>query len=343
MIKMAKCGSQCILCDLPIRFDTYVGCTHGCKYCFAEKFRDMKDIEVGEKAQNLKAFIEGKRGKDTKWCDWNIPIHIGGMSDPLQPIEKTKRIFYECLKVLAETQYPYVVSTKGALLADEEYLSLIEKTNGVIQVSMVCSSYDILERGCPTYEERLEIVKKVAPRVKRLIIRIQPYMHEVYDEVFNNLSRLKEAGVYGIIIEGMKWPKKIDGLVKVGGDFTYPYDLILSDFLKLKEEAHRLGLKIYAGENRIRKYGDSLTCCGIDGLEGFKSNEYNLNHILNGDKKVPEKGLKMLEDGTGQCFITLKQDNPHSKKFAKQSFYYSMLEYYKENKNSVDKIMGVKK
>lgn len=340
---MPRCGSQCFLCDLPVRFDTYEGCSHGCKYCFAEKFRDISQIKIDETVKDLKNFIEKPRTGQVKWCDWNIPLHIGGMSDPLQPVEKGKRITYECLKYLKETQYPFVMSTKGYLVADEEYLSLLEKCNCVIQISLVCSSYDKLEPGCPTFEERLEIIRKISPRLKRVIVRIQPYMCECFEEIFNNLKKFKDAGAYGVIIEGMKFRKKVDNMVKVGGDFTYPYDTILSDFLKLKEEAHRLGLKIYAGENRIRKYGDSLTCCGIDGLEGFKGNEYNLNHILNGDKKVPKKGMAMLEPKTARPFLTLKQDTVGSEKYGQQSFYYSMIEYYKEKKNAIDKVMGVKK
>ncbi len=31
---MPECGSQVILCDLPVRMDTYKGCSHNCKYCF---------------------------------------------------------------------------------------------------------------------------------------------------------------------------------------------------------------------------------------------------------------------------------------------------------------------
>lgn len=340
---MPRCGSQCFLCDLPIRFDTYEGCTHGCKYCFAEKFKDMNEIKVNETVKDLKNFIDGQRSGDIKWCDWNIPLHIGGMSDPFQPVEKKKRITYECLKLLKETQYPFVISTKGWLVADEEYLSLLEQCNCVVQISLVCKSYDKIEKGCPTFDERLGIVKKISPRVKRVIIRVQPYMCEKFDEVFDNLSKFKDAGAYGVIIEGMKFPKKIEGMVKIGGDFAYPYDTILSDFLKLKDEAHRLGLKIYAGENRIRKYGDSLTCCGIDGMEGFESNKYNLNHILNGDKQVPKKGMRMLEPKTAQPFQTLCQDSVGSKKYHSQSFYYSMLEYYTIKKDNVDKIMGIKK
>ena len=77
-----KCGSQIILCNLPVRFDTYRGCSHGCRYCFAQKKNDISHIERDESVDGLRSFIEGKRGNETEWCDWNIPIHWGGMSDP---------------------------------------------------------------------------------------------------------------------------------------------------------------------------------------------------------------------------------------------------------------------
>ena len=112
-----SCGSQVILCNLPVRFDSYVGCSHGCRYCFAQKKTDITKIRRGDSPQSLRDFIEGKRGYETRWVDWNIPIHWGGMSDPFQPIELKERVSYECLKVFADTQYPFVVSTKGRLLA----------------------------------------------------------------------------------------------------------------------------------------------------------------------------------------------------------------------------------
>lgn len=148
-----KCGSQIILCNLPVRFDTYRGCSHGCRYCFAQKKNDISHIERDESVDGLRSFIEGKRGNETEWCDWNIPIHWGGMSDPFQPVEKQIRASYECLKLLAETKYPFVVSTKGRLISDPEYLDLLAQCNCVLQISMVCSKYDRLERGTPSYEE----------------------------------------------------------------------------------------------------------------------------------------------------------------------------------------------
>ena len=126
---------------------------------------------MGESAQALRRWITGARSQEFMWCDWDIPLHWGGMSDPFQPVEKKERRSLEALKVLAETKYPFVVSTKNALIADEPYLELIKQSNCVVQFSAVCPKYDKMERGASPYAQRMEAAKKIAPH-KRVIIRV---------------------------------------------------------------------------------------------------------------------------------------------------------------------------
>lgn len=339
---MPNCGSQCWLCDMPIRFDTYKGCTHGCKYCFVQRNGkyDISKVQKGEGVKALMSWIQGKRTSETNWCDWNIPLHWGGVSDPFQPCERYYKMSYNALRVFAETKYPFVVSTKGRIIAEPEYLELPRKCNCVVQISMVCSSYDKLEEGAPTFEERLEIARKVAPNVKRLIVRIQPYMHEVYGEVYENLEKFKAAGAYGVIVEGMKFASKRPGLVKVAGDYTYPKALIESDILKLKQRAHELGLALYSGENRTRELGDSLCCCGVSDLPGFKVNEYNLNHLLHGGK--PAKTSQMQKTGTAMCFQSLYQNTANFRRLRGESFESEMLNVYKTKRDYVNETFGLK-
>lgn len=64
---MPLCGSQCTLCDVPIRFDTYKGCSHGCKYCFVQKKNNLFDIKKGEGIDSLKRFINGERNQTQNW------------------------------------------------------------------------------------------------------------------------------------------------------------------------------------------------------------------------------------------------------------------------------------
>lgn len=307
-----SCGSQVILCNLPVRFDTYVGCSHGCRYCFAQKKANIALIRKGDTPQSLREFIEGKRGYETRWVDWNIPIHWGGMSDPFQPIELKERVSYECLKIFAETQYPFVVSTKGRLVAHPDYLDLLARCNCVVQISMVCSKYDKLEPGTPPYEERLEMAKVVASRVKRLMVRIQPYMPEVFRDVMANIPRLADAGVYGIVCEGMKFAKAKPGMVRIGGDSCYPIDVLKRDFLQIRQEAHRHGLRFFSGENRLRAMGDDMCCCGIEGLPGFKGNDYNLCMIANGKHPEPTENMKNI--GTGGVLQEFATERGHLRK-----------------------------
>lgn len=338
---MPRCGSQCILCDLPIRFDNYKGCTHNCRYCFTQKKnKDLSKVEFGEGIKALSNFINGKRNEETNWCDWKIPIHWGGLSDPLQPIESKFGSTFECLKILEKSQYPFVISTKGRLLGDEKYISLLEKCNVVVQVSLVYDKYDKIEKGAPTFYERLKIIEKISHRVKRVIIRIQPYMCEVFNDVFVNLSKFRDVGAYGVILEGMKFQKSKKGLIKVGGDFAYPYERLKLDFERLKNECHRLGLKFYSGENRLRALGDNLTCCGIDSLKGFVPNTYNLNHLINDKNKIVPSKLQQTK-GTGVCFRAFRQNTMYGRFFKTKSFEESMKWFFANSKDFINQIFGV--
>lgn len=317
---MIECGSQCLLCNLPIRFDTYRGCTHGCEYCFVKRKNDsLATVTKDGSPEQLKAFINGKRNAYTEWCDWDIPLHWGGMSDPFQPCELRYRVSYECLKIFAETKYPFVVSTKGRLAATDEYLELIKECNCVFQISAVSPLFNRIEKGCPTYEERIKMAEKIAPHVKRLIIRIQPYMPDVFKSVCENIPKLRDAGVYGVVLEGMKYTKRVNpSLEKLLGDYVYSLKVLEPQFKYIKELCHQNGLAFFSGENRLRLLGDSTTCCGCEGLEGFEVNKFNLVHIHNNIPVAPTRRMK--EAGTAKCFCGVNQDTVSTHFFAEHSF-----------------------
>ncbi|MBD5159438.1 MAG: radical SAM protein [Ruminococcus sp.] len=333
---MPKSGSQCWLCDLPVRYDTYEGCTHDCKYCFVRR-KNSLEVRKGESVESLKRFISGERNKLTSFCDWNIPLHWGGMSDPFQPCEKEYGRSLEALKVFVETGYPVVISTKGKLCIEEPYLSLIGQADCVMQISMICRKYDVLEKGASTFAERLRMLEKLSGKAKRVIVRCQPYVHDVFGDVYENIPKFARSGAYGVIFEGMKFAKRKEGLVKRGGDWVQPKELLREDFLRFRERCHEYGMKFYSGENCLRTMGDSLTCCGTDGLENFRPNFYNLNHILNGE--TPEPSEAQLKTGTAECFRAINQSTSWGHFLKEHSFASVMNFLYHQKKNYIDSVM----
>lgn len=309
---MPNCGSQIILCDIPIRFDTYNGCGHGCSYCFVSRKADISKIKTGESAASLLSFIKGKRGGETEWCDWDIPLHWGGVSDPFQPIERKEKRSLAALEVFAETGYPFVVSTKSTLIAEKPYLDLIKRCNCVVQFSAASPQYDKIERGAATFAQRIEAAAKITP-YKRVNIRIQPFIPAIFGDVLREMKDFAAAGIYGIVVEGMKFTKPRRGLVSVGNDFVFPTETLIPQFEAIRNSCHKNGIRFYCGENRLRSMSDDLCCCGIDGL-GWRVNTMNLNHLLFDpdtvvvSEKMREKGNTRVFDAINQSLLAQKEN-----------------------------------
>ena len=187
--------------------------------------------------------------------------------------------------------------------------------------------------------ERLEMIRALSKH-KRTIVRIQPYMTEVHNSIMRTIEQFSECGAYGIIVEGMKFLKSKKGLVKVGGDVCYPLQVIEPRFKELKRQAHNFNMKFYSGENRLRSMGDSLCCCGIDGLDGFKYNRYNINHFQNGDVMEPTKAMRTL--GSSTVFHSITQKAGDYEYFKNSIFSEEMKNEYISKREYYNKIFGKK-
>lgn len=334
---MPIAGSQIILCDLPMRFDNYKGCTHKCAYCFVQRNNKntFDKIEREETPKSLENFIKGYRNQVNQWCDWDIPIHWGGMSDPFQPIEREKKWSLECLQIFKETQYPFVVSTKNAMIAEEPYLQLIKECNCVVQISASCDEMDKIETGASSFQQRMEAVKKITP-FKRVNIRCQPYIPKFHEQIKKNIKLFSEYGVHGVIFESMKYQKKVQGTIKLAGDFVYPTKLLIRQFRELKALCHRYGMKFYCGENRLRKMSDELCCCGIEGM-GWKPNTANLNHFLF-DKKNYKFTKSQKQKGSTMVFKSCLQEAGVTQ-WLKEHSYEEVMERYTKDKTYVSALL----
>jgi len=127
-------------------------------------------------------------------------------------------------------------------------------------------------------------------------------------------------------------------MIRIGGDCCYPKKVLEQDFVRLRQEAHHHGMRFFSGENRLRAMGDDMCCCGIEGLPGFKGNDYNLCMILNG--KAPDPTETMKKTGTGGCFKSLRQSAGTGRRINRQSFYGLMQEELATKPDYYRKIFG---
>ncbi|MBN1253979.1 MAG: hypothetical protein JXA50_01730 [Deltaproteobacteria bacterium] len=204
---------------------------------------------------------------------------------------------------------------------------------------MSCSEYDALEPNAPSYAKRFKTLGKMAAAAKRVVVRIQPYIEHFHEEILSNLCRYKNEGVYGVVVEGMKVLKSIPGFVRLGGDFCYPRKVLERRFREIKAVCHDNGLAFLCGENRLRSMGDSLTCCGCEGVEGFVVNKANMNQYLF-DKESYVFTPKMKEPGTAYPAKALFQHTVSEKQLRMNTSYYEFMKLVEKDKGFIQTFLS---
>lgn len=182
-------GNEGNKCHYPTRLDTYgCGCQHDCDYCYAKSLLDFRGLWNAK--EPAVADIEKIKRKIAKLPDDIPAIRLGGMTDCFQPTERKHKVTYETIKALNERGIPYLIVTKSALVADDEYIAILDKDLAHIQIT-VTTTRDSL---C-TYEkanlpsERIKAIEKLHALGFDVQLRLSPFIPQYID--FDILNAVK--------------------------------------------------------------------------------------------------------------------------------------------------------
>lgn len=188
-------GNEGDHCYYPTRLDTYgCGCAHDCKYCYAKTLLDFrknwdaknpKVADVKRIEKHLDSLVKtGFTGK---------AIRLGGMTDCLQPVERVFGITLKTIKLLNERHIPYLIVTKSDLIANDTYMSAMDKDLAHIQVSLTCTDdelYKLLDyEKAPLPSKRIEAIERLQANGFDVQVRLSPFIPEFIDyDVLNNIK-----------------------------------------------------------------------------------------------------------------------------------------------------------
>lgn len=199
-------GNEGNVCHYPTRLDTYgCGCAHDCSYCYAKSLLDFRDLwnpadpAVADLKEIAKVINTVKPG---------TILRLGGMTDCFQPCELVYRRTMETIKMLNKRKIGYLIVTKSHIIAEDEYMSVLDKDLAHIQIT-VTTLDDAL---AATYE-------KASPPTKRInaICRLQEAGYDVsirlspIIENYMDFERLNSLGINKAIVEFLRvntWIKK---------------------------------------------------------------------------------------------------------------------------------------
>jgi len=155
--------SKSRLPGLDYALNPYVGCEHGCLYCYARA-----TLRDEAKALRWGRFVLVKKGLVERLAREVLrkPKGVVGLStvtDPYQPIEARLRLTRRCLEILVRKGFPVSIQTKSKLVLRD--LDLIKA--GKVDVGMTITTMDdslasMVEPRSSRPSERAEALRKLA-------------------------------------------------------------------------------------------------------------------------------------------------------------------------------------
>jgi DNA repair photolyase len=202
----------------------YRGCEHGCIYCYARPAHAYMGLSPGldfesqlffkpEAAKLLEKELSAPRYRPEF-------IHIGGNTDPYQPVERETRITRSVLEVMERFGHPCSIITKSALiLRDLDVLARLGARN-LVRVAISVTSLDrklarSMEPRAATPERRIGAIQALSSAGVPVSVMFAPVIPALNDhELEAVLERAAEAGASGAGYVVLRLPREIKDLFR---------------------------------------------------------------------------------------------------------------------------------
>jgi DNA repair photolyase len=190
--------------DIPFdrSINPYLGCEHGCVYCYARPGHSYLDLSPGLDFET-RIFYKPNAAEQLleEWAkpSYDVqPIVLGANTDPYQPAEKKLAITRKLLEVFLEHRHPVQLITKGGLMSrDLDLLASLAELN-LVSVAVSVPTLNaglkrILEPRVPAAKVRLRLMDELAQVGVPVTLLLAPLIPAVNDAEIESITRLAAA------------------------------------------------------------------------------------------------------------------------------------------------------
>jgi DNA repair photolyase len=220
--------------DIPFTWsiNPYRGCEHGCIYCYARPTHSYLNLSPGldfetrltakvNAAELLRHALSRPRYEPS-------PLHIGGITDAYQPIERSLRLTRSILEVLDTCRHPFSIVTKSSGV--ERDLDLLASAASRRQALVIISVTTLdsalsrrLEPRAASPQRRLQTVRRLARAgvpVGVNVAPIIPFLNE--PEIERIVAAAAEAGAQAVHYTVVRLPWEVNPLFQEWLDHHVP-------------------------------------------------------------------------------------------------------------------------
>lgn len=252
--------------DVPFNHSVnpYRGCEHGCVYCFARTTHSYLGLSPGLDFET-KLFAKDNAAEKlledlSKPSYIPSPIALGINTDGYQPIEREREITRACLQVLADSNHPLSIVTKGHLVERDIDLLAPMAAKGLAHVFVSITSLDNklsskLEPRATAPHRRLQMLRNLSDAGIPTGVLVAPVIPMITDMEFEHI--LEASKEHGALCAGyvmLRLPHELRQVWREWLQLHYPdrADHVMS----LLNQMH--GGKDYSSQHHTRMKGQGV-------------------------------------------------------------------------------------
>ncbi len=252
--------------DLPFSqsINPYLGCEHGCVYCYARPSYAYWDLSPGIDFEtrlfaksNAPELLLAELARPSYRCE---TIMLGANTDCYQPIEREWRLTRRILEILHATKHPVVVVTKSSLIERDVDLLAPMAADGLAQVAVSIGLLDDdlkrkLEPRAAAPQRRIKVIRTLAAAgipVTALVAPIIPQLNDRHLEAV--LEAASEAGASQAFYVMLRLPYELKDLFR---------DWLAQHYPMRAEHVMSLVQQMRGGKDNDSRFGKRMTGEGI--------------------------------------------------------------------------------
>ncbi|MEM2080611.1 MAG: radical SAM protein [Nitrososphaerota archaeon] len=194
-VRVRTALSRSGLPDLDYSLNPYIGCLHGCLYCYARDY--TRQAEVVEKWGSLvyvKEDLLGILKRETRKLKPGT-VGISTITDPYQPVESVEKLTRRSIEVLLRRGFKVSVQTKSPLVLRD--LDILKSFREMVDVGFTIITLDpgvasLLEPGAPIPAQRAKALTQVSGEGLRTWLFYGPVIPGLNDDK-NSFTKVLEA------------------------------------------------------------------------------------------------------------------------------------------------------
>ena len=202
----------------------YRGCEHGCIYCYARPAHAYMGLSPGLDFES-RLFFKPHAARLLE-RELSRPayrpgvIHIGGNTDPYQPLERTLMVTRQVIEVLGRFSHPFSIITKAALIARDIDLMAPMAARNLMRAAISVTTLDrklarSMEPRAATPERRLWAIRRLSEAGIPVMVMFAPVIPGLNDhEMEAVLDRAADAGAVGAGYVALRLPLEIKDLFR---------------------------------------------------------------------------------------------------------------------------------